>query len=186
MKKNVILIIAMVFFFQLSQKAKADFYLEPFVGMLVNSTYDTGPDDGEISGSQVGARVGWTKLGFSLGLDGRRTSSSLESEDSNVDDSDYTATQAGFFVGYEFPILFRVWANYVFSSNASNDDNSEVKYTEGSGYTVGLGYKVFPFISLNLELFSIGYDKFKTALGEFDSDYKSEGMILGISVPVSI
>lgn len=184
MKKNVILIIAMVFFFQLSQKAKADFYLEPFVGVLVNSTFEAGSDKGDVSGSQVGARLGWTKMGLSIGLDGRRTSSTSASNDSG--DLELTATQAGFFVGYEFPILFRVWANYIFSSNASNDDNSDEKYTEGTGYTVGLGYKIFPFVSLNLELFSTQYDKFEFNGGEADADYKSDGMVLGVSVPVSI
>lgn len=183
MKKNMILIVVMVFFFQLSQNAKAAFYLEPFVGIMVNSEFEQGNDDGDISGSQVGARVGWTRMGLSLGLDGRRVSSNF---DSSTGDADYTATQAGFFIGYEFPILLRVWANYVFSSNASNDDDSDVKLTEGSGYTLGVGYKALPFLSVNLEIFSTDYDKLEFDGGDSDIEFESSGMILGISVPVSI
>ena len=186
MKKNVILIIAMVFFFQLSQKANAAFYLEPFAGMLLSSSYESKLDEGTLSGSQVGARIGWTNTGLSLGLDGRRTSMQLKTDVSGNDDGEFTATQSGFFIGYEFPIRLRVWANYVFSSSATNDDDSDVSLTGGSGYNVGLGYKLMSFISVNLEMYSLNYETIEFSGGDSAVDFESSGMIIGISIPVSI
>ena len=187
MKKSIILIVAMIFFFQLSQKAQAAFYLEPFAGMLVNSTFEVeNAAKGKIDGSHLGGRVGWTKMGFSLGLDGRRTSFRTEPDSNINDEEDYTATQSGFFVGYDLPIAIRVWANYIFSSEASNDDDSDRKFKDGSGYNIGIGYKPLPFISLNLEMFKLDYAKYVDALGETDLQYESSGMVLGISIPVSI
>lgn len=186
MKKSIILVIAMIFFFQLSQKASAAFYLEPFAGVILNSKYKSTVDEGTLSGSQVGARIGWTNMGLSLGLDGRRSAMKLETETIGLEDSDYTATQSGFFIGYEFPILFRVWANYVFSSEASDNDDSSNKFKGGGGYNFGIGYKPLPFISINLEMFTLNYKTYENALGETNVDFKSSGMLLGVSIPVSI
>ena len=171
-------------------KAQAAFYLEPFAGMLVSSSYELELNstsiEGKVDGSQVGGRVGYTKMGFSLGLDGRRTSLKIKPDSDSYDDQDYTATQSGFFVGYELPIGLRFWANYVFSSEASNDDDSERKFKEGSGHNIGIGYQPIPLISINLEMFQLNYAKYENALGEQDADFVSSGMVLGISVPVSI
>ena len=185
MKKSLILIIAMIFFFQLSEKSHAAFYLEPLVGIQLASSFESGREDGKSTGNQIGARVGFEKLGFSLGLDGRRNSLSID-PGSNTSATDYTGNQIGFFVGYEFPVLFRVWGNYIFTGSVKDDDNSDVKLTKAGGFNLGIGYKILPFISMNIEYFNLNFDESDNSGTTTDSDFESEGLLLGFSIPLSL
>lgn len=183
MKKSFLLLMAMVSLFYYSEKANAGLLLEPFAGMEVSSTGDANGTDVDITGSAVGARLGFQNLGFMFGLDARRNSWNLEADSS---DGDFTFTQLGLFVGYDFPIMLRVWGNYVFSLNG--EDEGKNKYTEGSGLVLGLGYKVIPFVSVNFEMSNTKTTKYKsdTSGNEGDLDYKYSSYLLSVSFPLSL
>ncbi|MBT4790372.1 MAG: hypothetical protein HON90_02275, partial [Halobacteriovoraceae bacterium] len=79
MKKSFLLLLAMISLSYYAGNAHAGFLLEPYAGMQFNSTYDVdGGGDGNITGTAVGARVGFQNLGLMLGIDGRRSSWTLE------------------------------------------------------------------------------------------------------------
>ncbi len=187
MRKSIILLTALISLFYYT-KAEAAFLIEPFAGIQINSTYDdtTASDKGDVTGTAVGARVGFQNLGFMLGLDYRKSSLKFVSDAAGNADSDFTFTTTGFFVGYDFPMMLRVWGTYVFGHNG-DDDDSDLKTFEGSGTVIGIGYKVIPFVSLNLEIGNYQNDKVKSAAGvESDYDSATTSYLLSVSFPISI
>ncbi len=184
MKKNLVLLLALISIFYQATKVQAGTLLEPYVGTLLSSTGEFNSDDLDITGTTVGARVGFQQMGVMLGLDGRRTSANFEDSDS---DSDYTITQLGLFAGYDFPVMVRVWGTYVFSVEGVDDDDTDTKITSGSGTTFGVGYKFFPFLSANLEMSNLKTSKYETELlGEQDLDGDYTIYTLSISLPLSL
>jgi hypothetical protein len=185
MKKGLVLIVAMITMFFYAEKSEAAFLLEPYAGLNVSSTYQVGTQtEGTLSGSSVGARVGFTQLGLMLGLNGQRGTYTLSPATGS--DSDFTFTKMGFFVGYDFPVMLRIWGEYVFSYEGVDVDNTDNKRTEGSGTTFGFGYKIIPFVSLNLEVSNLSTAKYKTATAEVDSDVDYTQYMLSVSLPLSI
>lgn len=185
MKKGFLLIIAMITFFYYSEKAQAAFLLEPYAGMYLNSSYDIdGGGEGDISGTAVGARVGFQNMGLMLGLNGQRSSWTFEPESGS--DSDWTFTRLGFFVGYDFPMMLRLWGEYVFSMDGTLDDDSDNKRLGGSGTSFGVGYKVLPFVSLNFELSNLQTAEFETASSDGEIDVAYTTYLFSISLPLSI
>lgn len=183
MKKSLVLLLALISLFYYAGNAQAALLVEPFAGMDFNSTVDANGTDGDITGTTVGARLGFQNMGFMLGLDGRRMSWNFE-PDTGADD-DYTFTQLGLFVGYDFPMMLRLWGNYVFSLEG-DDDDSDTKLKEGSGLAFGIGYKVVPFVSLNFEISNTKTAKIDNGTVEVDADYKYSSYLLSVSFPISI
>ena len=183
MKKSLLLLTALISLFYYSKNAQAAFLLEPFAGMNFNSTAELNGTDADVTGTSVGARIGFQNMGLMLGLDGRRNSWNFETD---TTDSDYTFSQLGFFVGYDFPMMLRIWGNYVFSYEGTNDDDSDIKLKEGSGMVFGIGYKVVPFVSLNFEISNLETKKLDNGTSEsnYDADYST--YLLSVSFPLSL
>jgi hypothetical protein len=187
--KNFILFsTAIISLFYLSERASAAFHLEPFAGTKFNSQYngETSGNSGKVGGTVVGARLGFTEMGLSFGFDGRRLSLSYKPDASGSSDKDYTFTQYGVFVGYELPIMLRFWGTYVLSNEGSEKNDSDSKVLSGSGTVFGVGYKALPFISINLEYYSLSNTERETSAGKSDYTTDAKGFILGVSVPLSI
>lgn len=175
--KKLLYLLAISFSFQ----AYAGLLLEPFVGMAFNSSGEVANTDVDITGTSVGGRLGFQHLGFMLGLDGRQDKWNLDPESGS--ELDITGQTLGFFVGYEFPVMLRLWANYIFTSEFENDD-SDLKYTEGSGTILGVGYKALPFVSLNLEISSLQTTKESTLDIDYEIDYNV--YTLSVSIPLNL
>ncbi len=145
MKKFILAIVAMSVF----TTAQASFLIEPYLGTHVSSDVDNGTSK-DFSGIGMGARLGWQNLGLQLGLN-------YKIADLDVDDrGDADYNHFGAFVGYEFPILVRAWAEYVLSSNVDFDNGADMG--SGSGTTIGFGYTGLPFLAINFETTKITYD----------------------------
>jgi hypothetical protein len=168
-----------------TQSAQAGTLVEPYAGMVLGSTFvpESG-GDGELAGTVVGGRIGFQQLGFMAGFDGRRSSFNLKPKTGS--DSDYTFTQLGFFAGYDFPILLRVWGEYVFSVEGVDNEESKNKFTGGSGTVFGVGYKVFPFISLNFEYSSTSTSTVETASAESTENVDYQTYLFSVSLPISL
>lgn len=177
--KQLILIALLLVSFQV----RAGFLLEPFAGMQVNSSGELDGSEFDLTGNTVGTRLGFQNLGFMVGLDGRRMSWNLETDTTDVD---YTFTQLGLFAGYDFPMMLRLWANYVFSLEGINDDDTDLILKDGSGLVFGVGYKVIPFVSLNLEVSNLTTKKFDNGVSEVDYDGDYTSYLLSVSFPLSL
>lgn len=148
MKNALILVVLILSVFSIN-KANSAILLEPYLGLHpFASEAEAGSNSADLSGMAYGARVGWQQMGLMLGVNYK--SGSFDSDDKNqVRDID-SYSHTGAFIGYNFPIMVRVWAEYIFSSAAETDLGFEVE--KGTGSTIGFGYTGFPFISINLEM----------------------------------
>ena len=185
MKKNLLLLIVFVGFVFGTNKADAGLLLEPFAGMSFNSSGELDGGEVKITGTTVGARLGFQKMGFSLGMDGRRNSWNLD-PDSGAADSDYAFTQLGFFLGYELPMKVRFWGNYVFNVEGVDVDDSSSKLTEGSGMVFGFGLKLLGWLSFNVEISNLSTTRRKTSSGASDYAADYSGYTISLSIPLDL
>lgn len=176
MKKNLLILL----FFAFVVNAKADILVEPYVGINVGGTIENSDSslDEDLSGTALGARLGWQQLGLFLALDYRITSMeySVGSADIDVDENLYSAV-----VGYDFPILFRVWGQYVLGGEGKIGGDGDGKFKNPSGTILGVGFTGLPFVSLNLEMANYKYDKVDSSSTDTDiSTY-----LLSVSLPLT-
>ena len=186
------LLIAVIIAFSIvsfhNNKAEAGFMIEPYLGyeigkMTLEGTINNTPIppvEGDFNGFNLGARLGFTMLTFSAGVDYMLTTGD---DDNNTESS---INHLGVFVGFDFPVLLRLYAVYMFSvTNSYKDSNgSDVDY-EGSGYKVGLGFTGLPLVSINLDMIVREFDEETgTVLGlPYELSLKSASTMLSISVP---
>ena len=172
------------FILLISLNANASFLIEPFAGMNFNGQFqaDGATDKDNFSGTMYGGRAGVEKMGFMIGMDARI--SNWEIDDNN--NSELSTTSYGFFAGYNFPMLLRVWGTYVFGGDGTVKDSGD--FLKGSGFILGIGYKVFPFISLNFESGNLKFSEFETEAGVNDSGRSDEATyyLLSVSIPLNI
>ncbi len=153
--------------FIFSQAAQADLLLEPYLGYTFASGEQGNDYEYDYMTPQIGGRVGYQMLGLMAGLD---YSTSLGKFDTDVKTVStgaestykYQKNQLGVFVGYNLPILLRVWGTYYFNANIE-DDIAPITEHSGSGFALGAGFTGLPFVSLNLEYRSFSYDESETS-----------------------
>lgn len=141
------------------------FFIEPFVG------YEMGHGDSDdLSGIQYGARLGGSTLGFLYGVE--YTAASLENDVTNTDTD---TTDMGIVVGYEFPILLRVYYSHFLKSET--DSNLE----GDGGSKIGIGYTGLPFVAINFEAISRKYDELN---GASIAETETETYAISVSIPL--
>ncbi len=160
-----------------SWTAQAGFLIEPFIGYGVSGDYDQGSTYYDLSTTMFGARAGLTMLGFMYGLEYATGSLSVGTSPETSGDS----TDLGAFVGFEFPIMIRVWATYYFQSSMQFDGGSKIN---GSGTKLGVGYTGLPFVSINFEMLNRTYDEFDSSSVVLSPEVTHSTFLLGISLPL--
>lgn len=172
--------------------ANAGVLLEPYLGYKIASgdRAITTATEYSFNTPTIGGRVGYQFLGFMAGLDYSMSTGSFGLETKTLTTTtevNNDQDQFGLFVGYNLPILFRVWGTYFLSSNLEQADGDENK---GSGFALGAGFTGLPFVSLNLEIRSISYDEFydksagTTTTLNPTSDYTE--VLLSVSMPIDL
>jgi len=155
--------------------ARADLLIEPAVGYNIGKF-----DDTTVTGLGYGGRLGYTMLGFQLGVD------YLQSSMSDSDSNKYSTTDIAAFVGYRFPVLFKVYAAYIFSATAEVKGDDDFDFEKGSGQKVGLGFTGIPFVDINFEYRTVSYKEYTAAGVTNDEDVtKSNAFFVGVSVPLT-
>src|SRR5690606_35045965 len=107
MKFAQLFILILSFF--LIKPAEADLLIEPAVGFSFSKFEPQNTKEYKANGLNYGGRLGYQNMGFQLGLDYLRGS---EYVDSSHFKGDYNHTEWALFAGFEFPVLFRVYAGY--------------------------------------------------------------------------
>jgi uncharacterized membrane protein (DUF485 family) len=154
----------------------ASLHIDPYVGVsYLNSTFAAVEHGADNLPLTMGGRLGYSKLGLSLGGD-YETTSSMKFKNRT---QEYDATNIGFFMGYTFPILLRAYATYFVSANMKAT-GSEVK--DGNGYKVGIGLTILPFIVVNVEYKDLTYDTLNGAT----SETTLKGYGVNISLPLNL
>ena len=140
--KTILKSLTIATLFLAATAAQAGILIEPYVGSGTSiTTGESGgteiPTSGDtVSGSSMGARLGYGMLGFHAGIDYDMITFDGEKQ-----------TNTGVFVSYKLPIMLRVYAAQVLS--ATNNDGEKV---DGLTATkIGIGFTSLPFVNLNLE-----------------------------------
>ncbi len=189
MKKltQVGLLLALILGF--SSYSQAALLIEPVVGYnfgkfntdieIPSSPSSNESSDDTLKGSSYGGRLGYQNLGFQLGVD--YLASNLDVDGDEVKTSEWAG-----FVGFEFPILLRVYAGYIFSGTGETEDDYE--FEKGTGPKFGVGFTVLPFLDINVEYRKITYDTYEgTDNGvDFNIDADYSAVMVGISLPFTL
>lgn len=179
MKKLLAVMALMVGF---SSAAHAGIMIEPYLGYEIGKFTDA---DGKSTGVTVGGRLAYkAPLFLWLGLDGSFGSSGKYKPDSGSD-ADMKHTSLYGVVGFDFPILFRVWAGYGFSDQFALDTpyNSTFK---GKNYKLGASFTGLPFICLNAEYIKGTTDEISGGtLANSSPSTKFESVMLSVSLPLT-
>lgn len=157
--------------------AQASLRVEPFLGYHMGNDKNTPEND--VKGSEMGARVGFSTLGFALGGE---LSKGMYEVDSNPS-QDLEPTNMGVFASFEFPILVRVYGTYIFNSK-SDYSSYEI---EGNGTRLGVGFTGLPFIAINVEYINMKYDDCSgSALCAAFGEYKTSMYGINVSLPLDL
>lgn len=214
------LIIAFLFTVTTISFSHAGFLIDPFLNYsfsdeaeqdikttgatTVTSKYDIG------GSPELGLRLGYSLLGFQAGLSHGFSISDSDTEYTQSNQTfrykyETSSSNTGLFLGYEFPILLRVYGTYFFSSkleftkdmdNDSEDDKDD-EFT-GKGFGLGAQYTGLPFLAIGLEFKSLKYDEFfnksnsqtynypRTSGSTTTEELKRNQILLTLSVPFDI
>ncbi len=183
------LLLALVLGF--SSPADAALLVEPLVGYNVSSKLDFEKGDlytdGKLftggTGGAFGGRLGYQQLGFQVGLDYLHSTIDMDDDDF---DKDIEMNEWAGFVGFEFPIFFRVYAGYIFSATGKTE-MSDVKtdFSKGSGTKLGVGFTGLPFLSLNLEYRSGSFGEYEQDDNTVEDSTKYSSYLLSVSLPLT-
>ncbi len=136
--------------------ANAGVLIEPYLGYLTGKT-EQGSTEVDISGVNFGARLGYKSF---LGLMGGFDYMTAKLEDEANPKNDVTPSQLGVFVGFEFPILLRVYGVYGISNKTKYKDSNGSDTLEGGDHIkLGVGFTALPLVSINLEYIMASYDE---------------------------
>lgn len=170
------------------QAASAAILIEPVVGFTVANKFDykattDSPTEDEFKGSgfAYGGRFGYQNMGFQLGLDYLKSAVDVDEKDIK---SDITTSEWAAFAGFRFPILLRFYAGYIFSGTGEyKTASNNVDLKNGSGYKVGVGWTLLPFLDLNLEYKKTNYDEAKVGSSKLGVDVDNSSYLLSVSLP---
>lgn len=169
-------------------ESNAALLLEPVVGYSVGKAVTQFTDDDEekdgIRGVSYGGRLGFQKLGFQIGVDYLGSTMDYDGEDLKT-------TEWGGFVGFEFPVLLRVYGGYIFSGSGTmkkdqTNVDDEINLNGGVGPKLGIGFTLLPFLDLNIEYRSVKYATEKDVKLTDDMDAKYETIMFGVSLPFTL
>lgn len=140
--------------FAITQFANAGVMLEPYVGYASGKIGDesTGKSNGK--GVYYGARAAYNMMGFFVG--GEYQGGKLKVD--STPKTDNSITDMGAVVGYEFPILLRVYGTYFFASEDKATFSPAITF-KGNAMKLGIGYTAFPLVAFNVEYYQSTYNK---------------------------
>ena len=165
-----------VFFFGLflyGSLARADILIEPYMGMSFSGEGDmrlgSTKVDVEYTAPVMGGRLAYENLGLMFGVDYSLASFKMEGKLLSNDFKEKVArSDLGLLIGYKFPALLRIWATWIWQAELEGDEENStsrifekgIKF-EGSGQSFGLGWTLWPFVSLNFEYRYVEYGEYR-------------------------
>jgi hypothetical protein len=175
----------LVLAFLIIKPASAGLLIEPLVGFskgeLTLTTDGINKDKGDFTGMSYGGRLGYQQLGFQLGLDYLNSNNTID--DGSLDK--ITSSEWGGFVGFEFPVLLRVYAGYIFSATGEGEDdsNNNVDFIDGTGTKFGIGFTGLPFVDINLEYRSVTFGDAEFLGSKIGFEQEYDAYMLSFSLP---
>jgi hypothetical protein len=190
MKKSFLILFSFIVI-ALMSRAEASLLLEPVVGYNapVHVDVDNLKNFTSGRGGSIGGRVGYQALGFQLGLDYLKSAIDMNSSSFK---SDLKMEEWAGFVGFEFPVLLRVYAGYIFSAQGTSSFNDstlgrqDLKLTGGTGSKLGVGFTALPFLDINFEYRRGSFDDYKLGSTKVNNKVNYSAFMVGVSLPFNI
>ena len=161
--------------------AKAGVLIEPVLGYNF-AKFGTEGELDSATGPSIGGRLGYQNLGFQLGVDYLKSTLDVDNNDLK---EDVSMSEWAAFAGFEFPILLRVYAGYIFSATgeADTDGSGKMKVSDGTGMKLGVGFTGLPFVDINFEYRKGTFTETKVGSVKLDDDSEYSSVMVGISLP---
>ena len=163
--------ITFILLFFISGNLHANILFEPHVGYIVKGGQDSyGPFHGtyrtyKYTGPQYGAKLGIKYYGFISGIQFNYSKFTVYRQSPGLmeTNSDQKQEEYGLFVGYNLKSFLRTWITYspyarITQTNVGTSGELGT-YFEGTSLEIGLGYRVFRLMNLNLAYRMITYSK---------------------------
>jgi hypothetical protein len=153
----------------------AGILVEPLLGMNFSKKVETRSKNYTSgSGLSWGGRLGYQKGALQMGVDFLNSSIDMSSGDF---DENFKTNEYAAFIGVELPLLFKVYAAYIFAANGNTEvRDNDISLDSGRGGKLGLGFTLLPFVDLNLDYRRI----------TFDDSIKLEAYMLSASLPFDL
>ena len=137
--------------------------IEPLIGYNLATELDVGGGGKTYHGGNgiaYGGKLAYEMNkdhGFSFGLDYLKND--VDMSDSDID-KNINADEWGVYVGFKLPALFKFYGEYIFSAYGDTEiEDRDRNLSGGTGWKLGLGTTIIPFIDINLDYREISYDK---------------------------
>lgn len=185
--KNVLVALG---FLVVTTTARASFLVEPHLGYIASGSQSSwGGLKAEYTGPQYGARLGVKYLGVMGGFAYTHSTYDLKlSALGQTVKSGQKQDDMGLFVGYNAPVLLRVWVAYFLSSKITQTEAGQFGATgdwfKGKTTEIGVGFTPLPLLSLNVSYRMLSFDKVNE--GTLPIKYEPKEIVLGVSVPFSL
>ena len=170
----------------MTPRAHASLLLEPYLGYYTGSVTCCSPSlSRNQNGVAYGARVGYENLGFMIGLDAMTGNWSVASG-GGQDSGSTTPTDLGIFVGYNFPVMVRIYGEYGFSAQNKYTIDGYSTTDKGTNIKLGVGFTVYPMVSINLEYISDTYTKYSDSTSSGNNSPNITDAMYGLSISVPL
>lgn len=181
MKKINQLLIGFIVALGFSAPAYAGIHIEPFISYAVSGEVGGTPTIDYGGGPLFGGRLGYGMLGFFAAAEYEMGTLTQES----TPEVDLDVTNLGVSVGYEFPILLRIYGTYIVDSKGTTDTTPEIEYS-GDGVKLGIGYTGLPFVAINFEMTKVNLDEAKVSGITTSQDIDTTTYAIGVSLPLNL
>lgn len=133
--------------------------IEPIIGYNLGSKLqvENGKDYSGGKGIGYGGKFAFENdksHGLAFGLDYLKSDIDISNLDQNVKTDDF-----GLYIGYKLPALLKFYGEYIFSSSGDTEAEGRHRNLAGTGWKLGVGTTIIPFIDMNLDYRKISYDK---------------------------
>lgn len=168
-----ILALLMFSIFSIGSAAQA-IVVEPYYTHFISGEDSNGT---ELSGHEIGLRLGYDIATFSFGLDYAATGKGKFEDVAG----EYTPSGYGLYAAFDFPILVRAYASYMINYEYKADGGKFL----GNGTKIGVQYTGLPFVAIGLETVKYSFDEFESNSGAtVNADDSIEYTGFAISVPL--
>ena len=173
--------------------AQGGVLVEPFLGLTVSGSQELSYSNSALnddasydSGTSFGVRLGYDYLGWMFGLDYRINSFNGEGDSGgSTYDFNQTSNVASLFVGFQFPMMFRIYAGFGVSGSGTLEygvfdyDVEDVSQT-----TLGFGYSILPTLAVNLEVVNYTFADISDSSGTYSNvELVGDHILLSVSAP---
>lgn len=149
----------------LSSTAQAGILLDPYLGYGLGKyeATGTGGEKGDANAAALGARVGGTFAMLFIGADYSMTLGGKTDPDGGAAGEDFDKSDLYAVIGADLPLI-RAWVGYglMNSLELKPPGAASTEFSGGTNFKAGVGLKIIPMVSINLEYIMNDYKKLKS------------------------